>query len=72
MVTPAIICVDDQEDVLAAVRRDLEPFAELVQLVTASSADEAWDLAEDLDAAGHPLAVVVTDQVMPGAVGLIY
>ena len=70
MVTPAIICVDDQEDVLAAVRRDLERFADAVQLVTASSPDEAWDLAEDLDAAGHPLAVVVTDQVMPGGSGV--
>ena len=70
MVTPAIICVDDQEDVLAAVRRDLQSFADALQVVTASSADEAWELAEDLDAAGYPVAVVVTDQVMPGGSGV--
>lgn len=70
MVSPAIICVDDQPDVLAAVRRDLEPLATLTQLLTASSADEAWELAEDSDASGYPVAVVVTDQVMPDGDGV--
>lgn len=70
MVHPAMICVDDQADVLAAVRRDLEPFTKYMQVLTATSADEAWALAEDADAAGHPIAVVITDQVMPGGDGV--
>lgn len=70
MTQPALLCVDDQADVLAAVRRDLEPLNNYLQVVTAPSADEAWELAEDLDASGHPLAVVITDQVMPGGDGV--
>lgn len=70
MISPAIICVDDQDDVLAAVRRDLDFLNQQLQLVTAASAAEAWELAEELDAHGHPLAVVVTDQVMPGGDGV--
>jgi len=58
-----ILCVDDQREVLAAIQNDLSilPF----NVEYCESAEEAWEVIEDLDAAGNLLALIVCDQVMP-------
>jgi two-component system chemotaxis response regulator CheY len=70
MPKPVIACVDDQPEVLAAVRRDLEAFSSLFELVSCEGAEEALALFDELEAEEHHLAVLVTDQVMPGTSGV--
>ncbi len=70
METINIICVDDQQEVLDSVMRDLRPLTPLVRLEEAGSADECRTLIEQIDAHGDHVALVISDQVMPGASGV--
>lgn len=65
-----IICVDDQQDVLLSVSRDLAPFASWVQIEECESADEALSLIDDLEAKGKPIGLIVSDHIMPGMSGV--
>lgn len=65
-----IICVDDQREVLSAVLQDLQPLASWLQIEECESADEVWQLMEDLDADGEYIALIISDHVMPGKTGV--
>lgn len=69
METINIICVDDQQEVLDSVMRDLRPLTTHVHLEEASDVQECLDLMNQLDADGEHIAVLISDQVMPGASG---
>lgn len=66
----AILCVDDQREVLAALAKDLAPFVGCCEVLTVESAAEAEELIAELEDRGIPLAVVISDQVMPGTTGV--
>ncbi|HEY2260872.1 MAG TPA: FAD-dependent oxidoreductase [Solirubrobacteraceae bacterium] len=67
---PAILAVDDEPAVLAAVARDLRRgFGENYRILRAGSGPEALELLGDLRRRGDPLALVVADQRMPGMEG---
>lgn len=70
MAKPAILCVDDQREVLAALVRDLDELASHFHIIDCESADEATAVLNDLDAAGEPIALIVSDHVMPGQTGV--
>jgi DNA-binding NtrC family response regulator len=59
---PVVLCVDDDREVLAALRRSLrdEPY----EVITALSAAEAMGWLEEL-----PVTLVITDQRMPDVTG---
>jgi two-component system chemotaxis response regulator CheY len=63
-----IICVDDQREVLAALQNDLSVLPFVVE--GCESAEEAWEVMEDLDASGEFVALIVCDQVMPDKNGV--
>lgn len=65
-----LICVDDQRDVLSAVVRDLEKLSDWVCIEECESADEAAGLMDELDAKGCPIALVISDHIMPGKSGV--
>jgi two-component system chemotaxis response regulator CheY len=65
MVKPAIVMLDDQRDVLAAMRRDLEFLFEKFEPYECETAAEAWDLLEECDAEDRPIALILCDHVMP-------
>ena len=69
METINIICIDDQQEVLDSVMRDLRPLGDLVRLEEASSAAECMDLVEHIDENGDYVAVIISDQVMPDEQG---
>lgn len=69
METINIICVDDQQEVLDSVMRDLRPLTTHVRVEEASSVDECLELIDQLDTQGEHVAVVISDQVMPDAKG---
>ena len=67
----AIVCVDDEPAVLAAVARDLRrQFGEKYRIVRANSGQEALDALKELVSRGEQVALLVADQRMPGMSGL--
>jgi thioredoxin reductase (NADPH) len=70
---PAIVAVDDEPAVLAAVARDLRRgFGERYRIMRAGSGDEALDLLKELRTRGDQVALLVADQKMPGLSGTEY
>jgi thioredoxin reductase (NADPH) len=67
---PAMLVVDDDPQVLAAVRRDLRGrYRESYTVVSAASGEEALSTVRELKARGDSLAIVISDQRMPGLQG---
>ncbi|MBP3499502.1 MAG: response regulator [Akkermansia sp.] len=69
METLNIICVDDQQEVLDSVMRDLRPLTSHVRLEEASSVADCMQLIDQIDEDGDHVAIVISDQVMPGETG---
>jgi thioredoxin reductase (NADPH) len=70
---PAILAVDDEPAVLAAVARDLRRgFGEGYRILRATSGPEALDTLRQLRARGDQVALLIADQRMPGMAGTDY
>jgi thioredoxin reductase (NADPH) len=70
---PAIVAVDDEPAVLAAVARDLRRgFGERYRILRAGSGAEALDLLGQVRARGEQVALLIADQRMPGMPGTDY
>src|SRR3954469_4155553 len=70
---PAIVAVDDEPAVLAAVARDLRRgFGEHYRILRATSGAEALELLKELRTRGDQVALLVADQRMPGMSGTEY
>src|ERR671937_297563 len=70
---PAILAVDDEPAVLAAVARDLRRgFGERYRILRATSGPEALDIVRQVRARGDQVAMLVADQRMPGMDGTDY
>ena len=69
METINIICVDDQQEVLDSVMRDLRPLTPLIRLEEASGVEDCLNLMEQIDSDGDFVGIVISDQVMPGETG---
>jgi thioredoxin reductase (NADPH) len=67
---PAILAVDDEATVLAAVARDLRrQFGDRYRILRAQSGSDALEVATELRRRGDGLALVIADQRMPGMEG---
>ncbi len=67
---PAILAVDDEPTVLAAVARDLRrQFGEGYRIVRAGSGGEALELLSEMRRRGDAVALMIADQRMPGMEG---
>jgi thioredoxin reductase (NADPH) len=70
---PAIVAVDDEPAVLAAVSRDLRrAFAERYRILRAPSGAEALEILRQLRTRGDQVALLIADQRMPGMSGTEY
>jgi thioredoxin reductase (NADPH) len=70
---PAIVAVDDEPQVLAAVARDLRRgFGERYRILRATSGAEALELLTELRTRGDQVALLIADQRMPGMAGTDY
>jgi thioredoxin reductase (NADPH) len=70
---PAIVAVDDEPAVLAAVARDLRRgFGERYRILRAGSGQEALELLGELRTRGDQAAMLIADQRMPGMSGTDY
>ncbi|WP_439937983.1 FAD-dependent oxidoreductase [Nocardia sp. N13] len=71
MAKPAILAVDDDAAVVAAVVRDLRTrYGEDYRVLRATSGAEALEILADLVLKDRPVAAVVSDQRMPGMTGI--
>ena len=67
---PALLVVDDDPQVLAAVRRDLRSkYRDEYAVLSAESGQQALETIRELKARGDSLALIVSDQRMPGMLG---
>jgi len=70
---PAIVVVDDEPAVLAAIARDLRRgFGEGYRIVRAESGEQALAALRELIRRGDQVALLVADQRMPGMAGTDY
>ncbi len=65
-----IIFIDDQIDVLSSLRNDLKIFGEKFILDDCESADEAMELLEEFESSGEPVALILSDHIMPNRNGI--
>jgi thioredoxin reductase (NADPH) len=71
MSEPVILAVDDDPQVLAALRRDLRSrYREDYRVLAAGSGESALEVIRDLKKRGDTLAMVITDQRMPSMLGV--
>jgi thioredoxin reductase (NADPH) len=67
---PVLLIVDDDPQVLAAVRRDLRSrYRENYTVMSAASGADALDAIRELKSRGDSLAMIICDQRMPGMMG---
>ena len=67
---PILLIVDDDPQVLAAVRRDLRSrYRESYTVMSAASGDDALNAMRELKSRGDSLAMLICDQRMPGMMG---
>lgn len=70
MPTAAILCVDDETIILESLKEQLRRrFGMRYLYETAVSADEAWNVIDDLCTDGIDLLIIVSDWLMPGIKG---
>lgn len=65
-----IIYLDDQREVLSTISKELSLFESLFQVEECESADEAYELMEEVDEQGDFVAVLISDHIMPGKNGV--
>ncbi|OQW90559.1 MAG: hypothetical protein BWK78_06685 [Thiotrichaceae bacterium IS1] len=66
----AILCVDDEEIVLTSLKEQIDNhFGNRYRYEVAESAEEAWEVIEELDAEQIKLVVIVSDWLMPQVKG---
>jgi CheY-like chemotaxis protein len=69
-VSKAILCVDDERIVLVSLRDQIaKHFGDRYRYEVAESADEAWEVIEELCDDDIDLLIIVSDWLMPGMRG---
>lgn len=68
---PTILSIDDDPQVLRAIRRDLrKKYGEHFRIISAESANEVLELLPQLKAKGESVALFLSDQKMPEMLGV--
>jgi FixJ family two-component response regulator len=67
---PVILCVDDDQSVLQALRSLLEKtMGGQADIEVAECGDDALDICDDLAEEGRPVSIVISDYIMPNMRG---
>lgn len=66
----AILLLEDEAEVRAAVERDLLDFATVLRIEVAEDVEDAWAVIDEINAEGDALAVAVCDHRLPGTTGI--
>ncbi|HAC16608.1 MAG TPA: hypothetical protein DCE78_11800 [Bacteroidetes bacterium] len=68
--TLAILCVEDELEVLDSIIRDLEMFEDVFQLEAATSVNDALSIMNRLQENDIPIALFICDHLMPEKTGV--
>ncbi|MGD1715721.1 response regulator [Hydrocoleum sp. CS-953] len=69
----AIICVDDEMPILKALKEQLQRgFGNKYIYEMAQSAEEAWDVIDELEEEGVKILAIVSDWLMPNTKGDVF
>lgn len=67
---PVVLCVDDEKIILDSLQEQiLNRLGERFDCEVAQSGEEGLELIEELQAEGHEIAVIISDQLMPSMKG---
>jgi len=67
---PYILCVDDDKTILMSLKAQLKyRLGDVFNYEVAESAEEAWEVINDLKAQGEQIAVIISDWIMPNVKG---
>lgn len=66
----AILILEDEPEVRAALERDLSEFSPTVRLEPAEDVEDAWDVIDEINDDGDVLALALCDHRMPGTTGV--
>lgn len=66
----AILILEDEPEVRAAVQRDLIEFTTVLRVEPAEDVPDAWELIDEITQDGDILAVAVCDHRLPGTTGI--
>jgi thioredoxin reductase (NADPH) len=70
---PSLLCVDDDPDVLRAIQRDLRAqYGDRYRVLRATSGEEALAALQQLADREDPVALLLSDQRMPGLDGVAF
>ena len=70
MNTPYILCVDDDKTILMSLKAQLKyRLGDSFNYEVAESAEEAWEVINELFAQGEHIAVIISDWIMPNVKG---
>lgn len=70
MSKPVILCIDDQREVLSAVRREISVFESEYEIIDCESAAEAEEVINELNEADAKVVLFICDHIMPGENGI--
>jgi len=70
MTKPYILCIDDQREILAALKKDLSGLEDYFQIDYCESTSEAKELLAQTDTNGVFTALIICDHVMPNQNGI--
>ena len=66
MNNPYILCVDDDKTILMSLKAQLKyHLGDNFNYEVAESAEEAWEVMNELFAQGERIAVIISDWIMP-------
>ena len=68
----AVLVVEDEAPVRAALARDLAPFASTVRIEMAEDVDDAKAVVKEIDEDGDVVALILSDHRLPGMSGVDY
>ena len=66
----AILVLEDEPEVRAALERDLLSFAPTIRIEPAENVDDAKEVMQEIEADGDVLALALCDHRMPGTTGV--
>lgn len=66
----AVLILEDEPEVRAALERDLMELADIVRIEPAEDVEDAWDVIEEIFDDGDVLALALCDHRLPGQTGV--
>ncbi|WP_298635417.1 response regulator [uncultured Mobiluncus sp.] len=66
----AILILEDEPEVRAAVTRDLLGFADTLRIEPAEDVPDAWEVIDEISNDGDALALALCDHRLPGTTGI--